>query len=169
MVLHTSCGAVCFVFSTLSARLLKIYSCLPALSIGFTKSLQNRRKTMLFVLASSPSPSAHCVRIHLSQRERPWQRDELCVDCQGLPLWGSWHRVAMTERASPLTKRTQKSSPFRGSWHRAAMTERVLISALRPAPSAGAGYPAALRCGRSCPHSGRSVCPPQRRWRSWQK
>ena len=22
------------------------------------------------------------------QRERPWQRDEVCVDCQGLPLWG---------------------------------------------------------------------------------
>ena len=48
MVLHTSCGAVRFVFSTLSARLLKIYSCPPALSIGFTKSLQNRRKPMLF-------------------------------------------------------------------------------------------------------------------------
>ena len=24
------------------------------------------------------------------------------MDCQGLPLWGSWHRAAMTERASPL-------------------------------------------------------------------
>ena len=27
---------------------------------------------------------------HLSQRERPWQKDEVRVDCQGLPLWGSW-------------------------------------------------------------------------------
>ena len=35
-------------FSTLSARLLKIYSYPPTLSIGFTKSLQNRRKAMLF-------------------------------------------------------------------------------------------------------------------------
>ena len=25
-----------------------------------------------------------------SQRERPWQRDEVCVDCQGLSLWESW-------------------------------------------------------------------------------
>ncbi|RJW79258.1 hypothetical protein DWV57_03480 [Faecalibacterium sp. AF10-46] len=24
------------------------------------------------------------------QRERPWQRDEVCVDCQGLSLWESW-------------------------------------------------------------------------------
>ena len=45
-----------------------------------------------------PSPSAHYVRIHLSQGERPWQRDEVCVDCQGLPPRGSWHRAAMTER-----------------------------------------------------------------------
>ena len=48
--------------------------------------------------ATSPSPSAHYVRIHLSQGERPWQRDEVCVDCQGLPPRGSWHRAAMTER-----------------------------------------------------------------------
>ena len=52
--------------------------------------------------ASSPSPSVRFAHCHLSQRERPWQRDEVCVDCQGLPLWGSWHRAAMTERASPL-------------------------------------------------------------------
>ena len=32
--------------------------------------------------ATSPSPSAHYVRIHLSRGERPWQRDEVCVDCQ---------------------------------------------------------------------------------------
>ena len=37
------------------------------------------------------------------QRERPWQRDEVCGDCQGLPLWGSWqNRQALTERASQL-------------------------------------------------------------------
>ena len=30
--------------------------------------------------------SVFASQIHLSQRERPWQRDEVCVDCQGLPL-----------------------------------------------------------------------------------
>ena len=39
--------------------------------------------------ASSPSPS-RLTPCHLSQRERPWQKDEVRVDCQGLPLWGSW-------------------------------------------------------------------------------
>ena len=34
------------------------------------------------------------------QRERPWQRDEVCVDCQGLSLWESCHEV--TERVRPL-------------------------------------------------------------------
>ena len=34
--------------------------------------------------------SVFASQIHLSQRERPWQKDEFCVDCQGLPLWGSW-------------------------------------------------------------------------------
>ena len=60
------------------------------------------KKPCVARLASSPSPSAPAGRIHLSQGERPWQKDEVCVDCQGLPLWGSWHRVAMTERASLL-------------------------------------------------------------------
>ena len=50
------------------------------------------KKPCVTRLASSPSPSAHCVRIHLSQGERPWQRDEVCVDCQGLSLWESCHR-----------------------------------------------------------------------------
>ena len=40
--------------------------------------------------AFSPSPSVRFAHCHLSQRERPWQKDKLCVDCQGLPLWGSW-------------------------------------------------------------------------------
>ena len=76
---------------------------------------------------SSPSPSAHCVRIHLSQRERPWhdgkvsvQSAKCVVSPEALPLrkdsprsggrcraatkGGIWHRVAMTERASPPTK-----------------------------------------------------------------
>ena len=53
-----------------------------------------------FCRCATSSPGAGEV---FPQRERPWQRDEVCVDCQGLPLWGSWHRVAMTERASPLT------------------------------------------------------------------
>ena len=61
-------------------------------SACFLRKQQRGRK------AASPSPSAHYVRIHLSQGERPWQRDEVCVDCQGLPPRGSWHRAAMTER-----------------------------------------------------------------------
>ena len=40
MILCTSCRAGLFVFSTLSVRLLKLYSCFPTLSIGFIKSLQ---------------------------------------------------------------------------------------------------------------------------------
>ena len=56
--------------------------------------------------ATSPSPSAHYVRIHLSQGERPWQRDEACVDCQGLTLWESWQsRQALTERARTVVLR----------------------------------------------------------------
>ena len=34
--------------------------------------------------------SVFASQIHLSQRERPWQKDEVCVDCQGLSLWESW-------------------------------------------------------------------------------
>lgn len=49
-------------------------------SACFLRKQQRGRK------AASPSPSAHYVRIHLSQGERPWQRDEVCVDCQGLSL-----------------------------------------------------------------------------------
>ena len=28
------------------------------------------------------------------QGERPWQRNEVCVGCQGLSLWERWHRVS---------------------------------------------------------------------------
>ena len=56
MVLHTSYGAVCFVFSTLSARLLKIYSYSPTLSIGFIKSLQ------ITVFARKNTQPCHTVR-----------------------------------------------------------------------------------------------------------
>ena len=56
--------------------------------------------------ATSPSPSAHAVRIHLSQRKRPWQRGEVCVDCQGLSLWESWQsRQVLTERARTVVLR----------------------------------------------------------------
>ena len=66
--------------------------------------------------ATSPSPSAHYVRIHLSQGERPWQRDEVCVDCQGLSLWESWQsRQALTERARTLRdQREQTEGVFPG-------------------------------------------------------
>ena len=40
-------------------------------------------------LWAASSPSQALTR-QLSQRERPWQKDELYVDCQRLPLWGSW-------------------------------------------------------------------------------
>ena len=47
--------------------------------------------------------SVFAAQIHLSQRERPWQKDEVCGDCQGLSLWESWQsREALTERASTL-------------------------------------------------------------------
>ena len=62
------------------------------------RSEPERVRSQASVLALSVFAS----QIHLSQRERPWQRDEVCVDCQGLPLWGNWHRAAMTERASQL-------------------------------------------------------------------
>ena len=61
--------------------------------------------------ATSPSPSAHYVRIHLSQRERPWQRDEVCVeDCQGLSLWESCQsRQALTERARTMRDQREQT------------------------------------------------------------
>ena len=60
--------------------------------------------------ATSPSLSAHYVRIHLSQRERPWQRDEVCVDCQGLSLWESCQsRQALTERARTLRDQREQT------------------------------------------------------------
>ena len=69
-------------------------------SACFLRKQQRGRK------AASPSPSAHYVRIHLSQGERPWQRDEVCVDCQGLSLWESWQsRQALTERARTVVLR----------------------------------------------------------------
>ena len=74
--------------------------------------------------ATSPSPSAHYVRIHLSQGERPWQRDKVCVDCQGLSLWESCQsRQALTERARTLRdQREQTEGVFPG---RQALTEGV--------------------------------------------
>ena len=39
-----------------------------------------------FVAYAPSSPGAGEV---FPQRESPWQRDEVCVDCQRLPLWGS--------------------------------------------------------------------------------
>ena len=76
---------------------------------------------------SSPSPSAHCVCIHtppfVAARHLPPARGKSFLKGRGLgmtakflfkvqsawfrqrlSLWESWHRAAMTERASPLTK-----------------------------------------------------------------
>ena len=44
------------------------------------------------IKAASPSPSARKARVHLSQRERPWQYGKAFWFCQRLPLWGSCHR-----------------------------------------------------------------------------
>ena len=38
--------------------------------------------------------SVFAPQIHLSQRERPWHNGILRVDCQRLPLWGSWRECA---------------------------------------------------------------------------
>ena len=45
------------------------------------------------MLQQRASPLRPPIGVQLSQRESPWQRDTLCVDCQGLPLW---------ERFSPV-------------------------------------------------------------------
>ena len=122
MVLHTSCGAVRFVFSTLSARLLKIYSCPPALSIGFTKSLQNRRKTMLF-RPGEVNP------LRRYAPDSPFCRCATSSPGAGevFPLGGSFYST---------DRQMQKSSPFRGSWQsRKALTERVLLLASSPSQS----------------------------------
>ena len=64
----------------------------------------------LFVLTGNGlALSVFASQIHLSQRERPWQRDEVCGDCQGLSLWESW-RVA-PERARTLAELPLPSKP----------------------------------------------------------
>ena len=40
------------------------------------------------VLALSVKPCRAC---QLSQRESPWHKDEVCMDCQSLSLWERWH------------------------------------------------------------------------------
>ena len=65
--------------------------------------------------ATSPSPSAHYVRIHLSQGERPWQRDEVCVDCQGLSLWESCHESLYMYKSSK-TVHTTSAKAGQGSF-----------------------------------------------------
>ena len=84
--------------------------------------------------ATSPSPSAHYVRIHLSQGERPWQRDKVCVDCQGLSLWESCQsRQALTERARTLRdQREQTEGVFPG---RQALTRAFPYNAAEPSGS----------------------------------
>ena len=57
---------------------------------GFCGSAgEDPRGVRAHILTSSPSPSL-LSQCHLSQRERPWQKDEAHKNCQGLPLWGSW-------------------------------------------------------------------------------
>ena len=54
-------------------------------------------------LVSGLALSVFASQIHLSQRERPWQKDEGCVECQGLPLWGELANPQdLTERARLL-------------------------------------------------------------------
>ena len=44
-----------------------------------------------FCRYATSSPGAGEVFPH---RERPWQKDKLCVDCQSLSLWERWHCVS---------------------------------------------------------------------------
>ena len=54
-------------------------------------ALSGRFASSLFPLLASPSsPGAG----EVCQRESPWRNHTLCMDCQGLPLWGRWHRVS---------------------------------------------------------------------------
>ena len=32
--------------------------------------------------------------VQLSQRESPWHKDEVCMDCQSLSLWERWRCVS---------------------------------------------------------------------------
>ena len=57
-------------------------------------------------LVSGLALSVFASQIHLSQRERPWHNGILRVDCQRLPLWGSWqNRKVLTERARMLKRK----------------------------------------------------------------
>ena len=55
------------------------------------------------------------------------------------------------------------------SLQQASRKTAAISSARPPAREAGAGCPAALRCGRSCRRSARSGGPPRRRLPSWQR
>ena len=58
------------------------------------------RFRVLQIFFSRLALSVTALPCHLSQRERHWQRDEVCVDCQGLPLGGAG--AIAPERARPL-------------------------------------------------------------------
>ena len=80
------------------------------------------------------------LRCHLSQRERPWQKDEVCVDCQRLPLWGSWICEAKTERARTFKENHYASPLFYNrnlQWHRHPAGGRCPSSFPRDAGQAG--------------------------------
>ena len=66
-------------------------------SAAFCESTALRESFLALSGANAPdSPFCRCATSSpgagevFPQRERPWQRDEPRVDCQGLPLWGSW-------------------------------------------------------------------------------
>ena len=102
-----------------------------------------------FILAGSPSPSpavthspfCRCATSSpgagevFPQRERPWQRDEVCMDCQGLPLWGSWHRAAMTERARTLPVCSNVPSVSRKALRNRSMLQEVHLWILKKSSS----------------------------------
>ena len=60
---------------------------------------------------ASPSPSTHVVRVHLSQRERPWQSGRLSGYARDSPLW-------------------ERLPPARGRW-RSQKGERLVRQCLR--------------------------------------
>ena len=49
------------------------------------------------------------------KRTMTWQRDEVCVDCQGLSLWERWHGVSRDGEGEDAFSLPLKPSPW-GRW-----------------------------------------------------
>ena len=66
---------------------------------GYQISVLNWRNPRLSPDSWNPMPFCRCATSSpgagevFPQRESPWQNQKVCVDCQGLPLWGRWMRT----------------------------------------------------------------------------